>query len=120
MTSEELTKIAVVEQEAKAQYRHCINVCMAAGCLSSRADQVKDSLNKEVQSRGLERHCQVRGVGCLGLCSEGPLVNIETKDRGSVMYQTVGSQDAADIVQNLDAQPVQRLVCPTNRPFFKS
>jgi bidirectional [NiFe] hydrogenase diaphorase subunit len=119
MTSEELTKIAVIEQEARAQLRHSVNVCVAAGCLSSQADLVKESLEKEVSRRGLERHCQVRGVGCLGLCAEGPLVNVESKGN-AVMYQRVTEKDASDIIQNLDAQPVQRLVCPTDRPFFMS
>jgi bidirectional [NiFe] hydrogenase diaphorase subunit len=123
MTSEELVKIAVIEQEAKAQYRHSLNVCVAAGCLSSRADLVKDSLEKEVQRRGLERHCQVKGVGCLGLCAAGPLVNIETRDKGAVMYQGVTDKDASDIVQTLEApepKPVPRLVCKTDIPFFQS
>lgn len=116
MTSEELTKIAVIEQESRAQYRHSVNVCMAAGCISSRADQVKDALDKEVARRGLERHCQVKGVGCMGLCAAGPLVSIDQK----TMYQEVTAADASDIVQNLDAAPVKRLICPTDVPFFTS
>ncbi|WP_428938085.1 NADH-quinone oxidoreductase subunit NuoF [Fontivita pretiosa] len=120
MTAEELTKIAVIEQEARAQYRHSLNVCVAAGCLSSRSDLVKEALEKEIGRRGLERHCQVRGVGCLGLCSEGPLVNIESKDKPSVMYQGVSDRDVPEIVSSLEAEPVQRLICPTDRPFFKS
>jgi bidirectional [NiFe] hydrogenase diaphorase subunit len=120
MTLEELNKIAAIEQEARANCRHSVNVCVAAGCLSSRSDQVKESLFKEVQRLGLERQCQVRGVGCLGLCAAGPLVNVESKDR-KVMYQGVTPTDAAEIVQSLDApQPVQRLVCPTDRPFFQA
>lgn len=123
MTAEELVKIAVIEQEAKAQYRHSLNVCVAAGCLSSRADLVKESLEKEVQRRGLDRHCQVKGVGCLGLCAAGPLVNVETRDKGAVMYQGVTDKDSSDIIQSLefpDPKPIERLVCPTDVPFFKS
>ncbi len=117
MTYEELTKIATIEQESSKQYRHSLNVCTAAGCLSSRADQVKDALDKEVARRGLDRHCQVKGVGCMGLCAEGPLVSIENK---GVMYQNVTSNDASDIVQALDQdKPVERLRCPTDVPFFQ-
>lgn len=123
MTAEELVKIAVIEQEAKAQYRHSLNVCVAAGCLSSRADLVKESLEKEVQRRGLDRHCQVKGVGCLGLCAAGPLVNVESRDKGAVMYQGVSDKDSSDIIQSLefsDPKPIERLVCPTDVPFFKA
>jgi bidirectional [NiFe] hydrogenase diaphorase subunit len=119
MTAEELNKIAEIEREARGQYRHSLNVCVAAGCLSSRSDQVKEALEKEVARRGLERHCQVRGVGCLGLCSEGPLINVESDGRAPVMYQHATPQDAPELVQGVDAaEPLQRLVCPTDRPFF--
>jgi bidirectional [NiFe] hydrogenase diaphorase subunit len=81
---------------------------------------VKDALEKEVTGRGLEGHCKVRGVGCLGLCAEGPLVNVESKGEAT-MYQHVTPQDAPDLVQNLEnPDPVKRLVCPTDRPFFKA
>jgi bidirectional [NiFe] hydrogenase diaphorase subunit len=37
------------------------------------------------------------------------------------MYQHVTPQDAPDLVQNLEnPDPVKRLVCPTDRPFFKA
>ncbi len=44
MTAEELNKIGIIEQESRAQYTHSLNVCVAAGCLSSRSDQVKEAL----------------------------------------------------------------------------
>ena len=93
--------------------------CLRGGGVSVVAgDQVKDALEKEVSQRGLERHCQVRGVGCLGLCAEGPLVNVESNGKAT-MYQHVTAQDAPDVVQNLESpEPVERLVCPTDRPFF--
>lgn len=120
MTADELSKIASTEQEAQAQYCHSLNVCVAAGCLSSRADQVKESLEKEVQSRGLEKQCKVRGVGCLGLCAEGPLVNVESQGQAAaVMYQHLTPEDAPEVLQALESHtPVKRLVCPTDRPFF--
>jgi bidirectional [NiFe] hydrogenase diaphorase subunit len=115
MTLDELTKIAVIEQESRRQYRHSLNVCMAAGCFSSRADQIKDSLEKEVARRGLDRHCQVRGVGCMGLCAAGPFVQVEPDN---LLYQQVTPNDAADVVQSLDATPLQRLACDLSVPFF--
>jgi bidirectional [NiFe] hydrogenase diaphorase subunit len=130
MTPEELNKLAVIEQESQSQYRHCVSVCMAAGCLSSRADAVKEALEKEVTRQGMERHCQVKGVGCMGLCAAGPLVSVRSPKKdgppqrnGDVhpfgrMYQLVTSVDAPEIVQSLDGAAVQRLDCPTDVPFF--
>jgi bidirectional [NiFe] hydrogenase diaphorase subunit len=51
----------------------------------------------------------------MGLCAAGPLVQVEPR---GVMYQDVTPTDASEIVQSLDDKPVERLVCPTNVPFF--
>ncbi|HZO99737.1 MAG TPA: (2Fe-2S) ferredoxin domain-containing protein, partial [Terriglobia bacterium] len=76
MTPEELGEIAATQEESQRQYKHRIHVCTAAGCLSSGSDKVKEALNKEVNSRGLEKQCLVKGVGCMGLCASGPLISV--------------------------------------------
>ena len=73
MSPEELAKIATAERETRATFRHSLNVCTAAGCLSLHSDAIKDSLEAQVKSRGLDGQCKVRGVGCMGLCAAGPL-----------------------------------------------
>ena len=75
MTLEELDKIAITERESRGKFTHRVNVCVAAGCLSCQSQAVKDSLAAEVAKRGLGERCQVKGVGCMGLCAEGPLVS---------------------------------------------
>jgi bidirectional [NiFe] hydrogenase diaphorase subunit len=93
-----------------------INVCVAAGCLSSGSDKVKEALEQEVREHGLDHKCKVKGVGCLGLCSQGTLVAVEKQ---SVIYKQVTPADAKEIVENLDRKPVERLKCDTDSPFFK-
>jgi len=95
---------------------HSINVCVAAGCLSSGSDKVKESLEHEVHEQGLDHKCNVKGVGCLGLCSQGPLVAIEKQ---KVIYKGVKQDDAKEIVESLDSKTVDRLRCDTDSPFFK-
>ena len=56
MTREELDQIAQAEQEAQARIAHHVSVCMAAGCLSSRSDQVKEALEKEVEAQDVGPH----------------------------------------------------------------
>ena len=115
MTPEELDDIAVAEREAQAHFTHRVNVCVAAGCLSCQSQGVKDELDKEIKKRGTGEHCRAKGVGCMGLCSEGPLVS--TGD--NVMYKGVTAADAGAILDSLQAQPVARLICPTDVPFFQ-
>jgi bidirectional [NiFe] hydrogenase diaphorase subunit len=116
MLLEELHHIAAKEREARERLRYCVNVCVAAGCLSSRSDEVKESLTKEVAEVGLRVYCQVRGVGCLGLCSAGPLVSVEPQ---GILYQGVQPEDAEDIVRSLDEGPLTRLECSRDQPFFQ-
>jgi bidirectional [NiFe] hydrogenase diaphorase subunit len=116
MLLEELHQIAAKERELRQGLQHCINVCVAAGCLSSHSDAVKESLAQEVAEVGLRTYCPVRGVGCLGLCSAGPLVSVEPE---GILYQGVKPEDAEDIVRSLDEGPLTRLECSRDLPFFK-
>lgn len=116
MTPEELGEITAKQEEAERQYKDRLHVCTAAGCISSGSDKVKAALEREVKERGLEHRCKVKGVGCMGLCANGPLVAVKPRN---VMYQGVTEDDVADIVKSLDAEPVARLECPTEMPFFR-
>ena len=109
MTTEELQEIATTEKEARAQHPHHICVCTAAGCLSAGSGEVKKALDKEVLESGMKDECHVKGVGCMGLCSAGPLVTVD-----DAMYRDVKPDDSTDIVRSLeDGKPVKRLRCDT-------
>lgn len=116
MTREELDVIAAKEQEAAARVKRHIHVCVAAGCLSSQADNVLTALNSEIRSQGLENECAVKGVGCLGLCKAGPLIALENEN---VMYGNVAPADVPEIVKALDGEPVERLTISPHQPFFE-
>jgi len=116
MTLEELQEIAKIEKEKQEGFQHRINVCVAAGCLSCQSDLVKDALEKEVSRRGLESWCEVKGVGCLGLCTAGPLIAIEPE---GPLYQGVQVSDAGEILDALGGSPISRLDCSGHMPFFK-
>jgi bidirectional [NiFe] hydrogenase diaphorase subunit len=112
---EKLNEITVIEKEAEAQFEHSINVCMAAGCLSTGSQLIKDGLEKEIINGGLERWCQVKGVGCLGLCSAGPLVEVEPDQR---MYGNVTIDDIPKLISSLGNETVEHLEIPADAPFF--
>src|SRR3954470_9232785 len=99
MTPEELRKIADTERQAQAKYQHKVRVCIAAGCLSSQSDQVKEALRREVQESGMHGDTLVKGVGCMGLCSAGPLVSV---DGEACIHTNVKPEDAGEIVRGID------------------
>ena len=115
MTPEELEQISESEHEAQGKFAHRVNVCVAAGCLSCQSQSVKDALDKDITRRGWEGRCQTKGVGCMGLCAEGPLVST---DNGT-MYKGVTAADAPEILDSVESSPIERLLCPTDVPFFQ-
>ncbi len=119
MNVDELAELAQTYRDEEAPVRHEVRVCMAASCQSSGAVPVHDALEKSCADRGAS--CKVKGVGCMGLCSAGPLVAVA--DHGadlahSTLYRDVKPEDAADIAASIDGVPVERLRCPTDQPFF--
>ena len=114
MTPEELRAIAQNRRAAAQEAKYRLNVCLAAGCQSCHGDTVFKALKKEVETRKLEG-VEVRGVGCLGLCAEGPLVQVEPD---GLLYQRVKAEDASELIESLYTKPLARLACPTNVPFF--
>ena len=115
MTIEELRQIAETERAAQARYQHHVCVCIAAGCVSCGAEEVRDALKKEVVESGMQNEVLVKGVGCMGLCSAGPLVSVPSEGQ---LYSAVRAEEAADIVQSLDTGSDGLPHCDTGMPFF--
>ena len=115
LSIEDLEGIAKVEQEKQEGFRHRINVCIAAGCLSCQSGLVREALEKEVGRRGMENWCLVKGVGCLGLCAAGPLISVEPD---GLYYQGVTVSDVSEILDSLGGSPIDRLHCSAQSPFF--
>src|SRR5208337_4031803 len=86
---------AMAEKERGSCKKTVIRCCMAAGCMSSRSDAVKAGLEKAVKDAGLADEVEVRGVGCMRHCCEGPLVGVEPDGR---LYQRVSPEDAPALV----------------------
>ncbi len=114
MTLEELEQIATDARAVKEQFPRALNVCVAAGCLSLHSDAIKSALDKEVKRTGA--NCRVRGTGCMGLCSRGPLVSSEPDGN---LLKNVAESDAGEIVARLDSAMPERLLLSREQPFFQ-
>jgi len=116
MTREELRELREAEQKRKQKYKHTVNVCMASGCISLRSDKVKEALDKEIAGRGLEDEVLVKRVGCVGLCSKGPIALAEST---RIVYDGITPEDAKTIIKNLDKAPSKALRESMEAPFFR-
>ncbi|MGD1941460.1 MAG: NuoF family protein [Leptolyngbyaceae cyanobacterium] len=72
-----------------------IRCCTVGGCLSANSLAVKQQLETAVTAAGLDDQVTVSGVGCMGLCSQGPLVQI---DPSGELYAKVMPDQAVQIV----------------------
>lgn len=108
----------IAEHERKARRPMRISCCVAAGCLSADAQAVKDRLAAEVAAAGLADQVEVCGVGCMRLCSQGPLVRA---DPAAALYGPVAPAHAPAIVASLgERAPTAALpaACDLGQPFF--
>lgn len=113
MTRSELADMARREKEARQGARlHC---CTASGCLASGAGDVKKSLDKAVADRGLGDRVRVVGVGCLGLCGRGPLVELAP---AGALFERVSAPAAASLVGAAVGETPQCGQVDTGLPFF--
>lgn len=70
----DLTKLRQRFQPSSKPCR--IRCCTVGGCLSAGGPTVKAELEKTVANAELDEQVDIVGVGCMGLCSQGPRVFI--------------------------------------------
>ncbi len=105
-----------IKQKELASRKKCtLRCCMAAGCMSSGSQAVKDSLEKAVAEAGLSEQVEVRGVGCLKLCGEGPLVAM---DPGNALYVKITEDCVPAVIDSLKGGQSRLPQADTNAPFF--
>jgi bidirectional [NiFe] hydrogenase diaphorase subunit len=113
----DLLDIAAKERQSRPP--HQIRCCTAAGCLSAGSAAVLDRLRGEVHDAGMEVRVRVAAVGCMRLCCQGPLVQV---DPSCDLYQQVTPDDAVSLVESIRAGSVSDGLAakrgdPTS-PFF--
>jgi len=113
MQLDELNAIAEKEKAAGKPIR--LRCCMSAGCMSSQSGEIKKALEKAVTDKGLGDRVEVRRVGCMGLCGQGPLVGVEPEGK---IYEQVTPENAASVVEALAGGNVQPTQSDPKQPFF--
>jgi bidirectional [NiFe] hydrogenase diaphorase subunit len=109
----DLLDIAAKERQARPPWQ--IRCCTAAGCLSAGSAAVFDRLREAVRESDLTDRVRVAGVGCMRLCCQGPLVQI---DPSGELYQQVTPGEANSIVAGLKSGTVTAKRGDPHSPFF--
>ncbi|HEX4589244.1 MAG TPA: NADH-quinone oxidoreductase subunit L, partial [Gemmataceae bacterium] len=116
----ELAELQQMAEAERATMEKLVQVrcCTAAGCLSSGSGMVRDALSKAVADRGFAGKVHVASVGCMKLCCEGPLVQV---DPAGVLYERLKPEDAALIVDGAARETTSKSRLRTGdpkSPFF--
>lgn len=89
-------------------YKYNIMVCGGTGCRSCKSKAIQEKLQELIDAKGLTAEIKVNGVGCFGLCVNGPIVLIYPQD---AMYEKVSIDDCEEIIENLrQGKLVERLL----------
>lgn len=114
MTYPELLEIK--ESEKSNRKKIVLRCCMAAGCMSLNSKGVKGQLDQAVAQAGLKDSVEVRGVGCMKLCCEGPLVQADPQNN---LYVKVTPENAPSIVATLNGGKTAVPQTDPNAAFFR-
>ncbi|MGL5133889.1 MAG: NAD(P)H-dependent oxidoreductase subunit E, partial [Planktothrix sp.] len=113
MEYSELLELAEKEQKSQKPIRvHC---CTSTGCVASNSLGVKDQMDAAVKAAGLEERVQVVGVGCMGFCGRGPIVEVEP---AGLQYEKVTPEEAPSIIEALNGGEAKPVLGDRNHPFF--
>ena len=84
-------------------------ICGGTGCTSSGSMPVKEALERELKTRGLEEEVKIVQTGCFGLCALGPIMIVYPE---GTFYSMVKAEDVPEIVEEhfLKGRPVTRLI----------
>ena len=89
-------------------YKYDIMVCGGTGCRSCKSKKVQEKLEEIVKEKNLGSLVKVHGVGCFGLCVNGPIVLIYPQD---ALYEKVSVDDCEEILSELaEGRLVERLL----------
>lgn len=99
-------------------YKYNIMVCGGTGCRSCKSKAIQEKLQEVINNNNLQNQIIVNGVGCFGLCVNGPIVLIYPQD---AMYEKVSVEDCEEIIENLKiGKLVERLLHHDNgKPVIK-
>ena len=99
MNDQKLRKLAQEERERQSRFSRRLFCCTSTACLSAGAGLTRTALDQAVAACECDKdEVEVVPTGCMGLCSRGPLVRVESKDEKPVLFGDVSAEVAQQIV----------------------
>ncbi|HAQ18172.1 MAG TPA: hydrogenase [Prolixibacteraceae bacterium] len=101
-----------ISEKQSEQYNHfkeIIQVCTGGGCIACGSLNVRTQLAEKIEERGLSGKFMVKGTGCLGPCSKGPVILMK---KSGTFYENVQLADIDSIIDEhlIGGKPVEKLL----------
>jgi bidirectional [NiFe] hydrogenase diaphorase subunit len=112
----DLTNLLEIAEAQKLKQKSIrVHCCTSTGCRAARSLEVLQNLQSAIEAATLEAEVDVVGVGCMGFCGRGPLVEVDPKN---LLYEEVKPEDAASIIESLQGGKATAIQGDLNHPFF--
>jgi bidirectional [NiFe] hydrogenase diaphorase subunit len=112
---EDLEAIAAKVRAEDEAFEEVISVCTGTACIAVGSDKLLEGIKGEIAKCGLDR-CKAKGVGCKGLCSKGPLVNLDKKGE---LYEGFTPDEAEAFVKAVsEKKSYESRLADANSHFF--
>ncbi len=99
MNNSKLENLAQAERERQSTLDNRIFYCRSTACLASGAGSVQTALEQTLAAKSeTDQNGEIVGTGCMGLCSHGPLVRVESQEDEPVLYEEVTAVLAEEII----------------------
>jgi len=125
MNNSKLEKLAQAERERQSSLDKRIFYCKSTACIASGANEVQAALEQTLDANSeTGQQGEAVGTGCMGLCSHGPLVRVESREDEPVLYEEVTAVLAEKIIdQHMSADEdasaeLSDHTLPLDSPFF--
>ncbi len=89
MPTQKIDQIRKDERERQQRFACRVYCCAGTACVSAEGLGVWNALEEALDSHDLRGTVDLSRTGCMGLCSRGPLVRIETEGSQPSLYGTV-------------------------------
>jgi bidirectional [NiFe] hydrogenase diaphorase subunit len=115
---EDLQRIKECKLSRDCEKPQKLKVCVGSSCLSLGANEIKQSLQSAVTQSDMSECCEVKGVGCNGLCSSGVLVSHQKGDEFT-MYESIDEQNVHLLANDIiEGKTNETFKSDLNRDFF--
>ncbi|MDH7515139.1 MAG: NADH-ubiquinone oxidoreductase-F iron-sulfur binding region domain-containing protein [Bacteroidota bacterium] len=117
MTIDEFYRMGHGYRETLQRFTTEIFVCGSGGCAACGAGTIRKRLESICSARGVSSSIRIVQTGCIGFCSEGPLVRIHPSDE---IFTHVSPDDAEHIIERCltNARKPHDTTHAADIPFF--